>query len=91
MFDKHTFARFKDIFFVCCVFALLETVVYFPYEFGACTNSEVATVFFNFQNVYAFLGILFLAYIAFRFITESKNVRIIFVEYLLGNEKPSNQ
>jgi len=89
LFDKHTFSRFKDIFFICCVFAFLETIVYFPYEFGGCQNYEVAAVFFNFQNVFAFLGILFLGYIGFRFVTESKNVRISFVEVLLGNEKIS--
>ena len=87
LFDKHAFSRVADIFFICCVFAILETIVYFPYEFGACSNADVASVFFNFQNVYAFLGILFLAYIAFRFVIESKNVRIGFVEFLLGNEK----
>jgi len=79
LFDKHTFARFKDIFFICCVFAFLETIVYFPYEFGGCYNPDIASVFFNFQNVYAFLGIFFLAYIAFRFITESKNIRISWI------------
>ncbi len=88
LFDKHTYGRIKDIFFICCVFAFLETIVYFPCEFGGCQDSSVATVFFNFQNVYAFLGLLFLGYIAFRFITESKNVRIGFVEVILGNEKP---
>ena len=86
LFDKHTYSRFKDIFFVCCAFALLETIVYFPYEFGGCRNLKVASVFFNFQNVYAFLGIFFLAYIGFRFVTESKNIRISFVEILLGNK-----
>ena len=87
LFDKHTFSRFKDIFFICCVFAFLETIVYFPYEFGGCQNIDVATVFFNFQNVFTFLGILFLVYLGFRFVTESKNIRIRFVEILLGNEK----
>ncbi len=89
LFDKHTYGRIKDIFFVCCMFTILETIVYFPYEFGACQNASVEVVFFNFQNVYAFLGLLFLAYIAFRFITESKNIRINFVEVILGNEKIS--
>lgn len=89
LFDKHTYARVKDLFFICCVFAFLETIVYFPCEFGGCQNLSVATVFFNFQNVYAVLGLLFLGYIAFRFITESKNIRISFVEVILGNEKLS--
>ena len=87
LFDKHTFSRFGDIFFVCCIFAIFETIVYFPYEFGGCVNPKVATVFFNLQNVFTFFGILFLAYIAFRFVIESKNIRITFVEVLLRNEK----
>lgn len=92
LFDKHTFSRFGDIFFICCIFAILETIIYFPYEFGGCFNPKVAVVFFNMQNVFTFFGILFLAYIAFRFITESKNIRIGFVEILLRNEKlPKNK
>ena len=92
LFDKHTFSRFGDIFFICCIFAILETIVYFPYEFGGCFNTKVASVFFNMQNVFTFFGILFLAYIAFRFIIESKNIRITFVEVLLKNEKlPKNK
>ncbi len=91
LFDKHTYSRVKDLFFICCVFAFLETIVYFPCEFGGCQDASVATVFFNFQNVYAVLGLLFLAYLAFRFITESKNIRISFVEILLGNEKPNKE
>ena len=89
LFDKHTFSRFGDIFFICCIFAIFETIVYFPYEFGGCFNPKVASVFFNMQNVFTFFGILFLAYLAFRFIIESKNIRITFVEVLLRNEKLS--
>ena len=92
LFDKHTFSRIGDIFFVCCIFAIFETIIYFPYEFGGCFNPKVASVFFNMQNVFTFFGILFLAYIAFRFITESKNIRMTFVEVLLRNEKlPKNK
>lgn len=89
LFDSYAFSRTKDLFVVSCAFAFLEAIVYFPCEFGACKDSSVATVFFNFQNVYAVLGIIFLAYIAVRFITESKNIRLTFVEVLLGNEKVS--
>jgi len=92
LFDKHTFSRFGDIFFICCLFAIFETIVYFPYEFGGCFNPRVACVFFNMQNVFTFFGILFLAYLAFRFIIESKNIRVTFVEVLLRNEKlPKNK
>jgi len=85
LFDNHAYARSKDLFFVSCAFAFLETIVYFPCEFGGCQDASVAGVFFNFQNVYAVLGLIFLVYIVFRFITESKNIRISFVEFILGN------
>ena len=87
IFDKETRSRMRDLFIICCAFAVLESVVYFPVEFGACANLDVAVVFFNFQNVYSFLGILFLAYLAFRFILESQNIRLTFIEVLLGNKK----
>lgn len=87
IFDKETRSRMRDLFIICCAFAVLESVVYFPYEFGACFNPNVAVVFFNFQNVYSFLGILFLAYLAFRFILETQNIRLTFIEVLLGNRK----
>lgn len=89
LFDKYAFNRTRDLFTICCVFAILESIVYFPCEFGACIDPEVAVVFFNFQNVFALLGIIFFAYLTFRFVTEVKNIRITFVEMLLGNEKPA--
>lgn len=89
LFDKYTFNRTRDLFVICCVFAILETIVYFPYEFGGCADPDIAAVFFNFQNVYALLGLIFLGYIILRLITEIKNIRLSFVEWLLGNEKPA--
>lgn len=88
VFDKETFNRTKDLFIAACVFTGLETIIYFPFEFGGCVNYDVAKVFFIFQNVYACLGLLFLGWLAFRFITEVKNVKVGFVEAMLGN---SNQ
>lgn len=88
LFDKYTFNRTRDLFTMCCIFAILETVIFFPCEFGACTDPDVAVVFFNFQNVFTLLGLLFFVYLVFRLITEIKNIRITFVEVLLGNEKP---
>ena len=85
--DNETYSRFKDIFVFSCVFAIFETVVYFPYEFGACKNARVETVFFNFQNVFTFLGFLFIAYIAFRLIAEAKNIKFHFIEVMLGSEE----
>lgn len=85
--DKQLFNRTKDFFIASCVLTGLETIVYLPNEFGACKNPNVASVFFNFQNVFTFLGLLLLVWLLFRFLTEYKNIRVHFVEVLLGNEK----
>ena len=85
--DKQLFNRTKDLFFASCVLTSLESIVYLPNEFGACKNPDVAVVFFNFQNVFTLLGLLLLIWLLFRFLTEYQNVRIHFVEVLLGNEK----
>jgi len=85
--DKQLFNRTKDLFITSCVLTGLETIVYLPNEFGACKNPDVATVFFNFQNVFTFLGLVLLVWLLFRFLTEYQNIRIHFVEVLLGNEK----
>ena len=63
----------------------METIVYFPFEFGACVNYNVAKVFLILQNVYSCIALVFLGWLAFRFVTEVKNVKIGFVETMLGS------
>lgn len=87
LLDKYAFNRTRDLFTMCCVLAILESFVFFPCEFGACSDPDVAIVFFNLQNVFTVIGLLFFVYVVFRLITEAKNIRISFVETLLGNEK----
>ena len=82
--DKDAFKRIKDLLFVACGFCLLELIIYFACEYG---YGEILEGFIIYQNIISFLGILFLAYICFRFITEIKNIRISFIEVMLGNEK----
>lgn len=84
--DKSLFSRIKDLFFTACAFCVLEILVYFAFEFG-CADLDVLKGFQVYQNVLTLLGMLFFAYIAFRFITEFKNIRVRFVEIMLGNEK----
>ena len=77
--------------------------VYFAFEFGwidfslieeyVLVNNSLANNalkgFVVYQNILSTLGMLFFAYIAFRFICEVKNKRIKFIEIMLGNEKRS--
>lgn len=82
--NKELFSRIKDLFFVACVFCILELVIYFACEFG---YGESLKGFIVYQNIISFLGLLFLAYVCFRFITEFLNKKIKFIEIMLGNVK----
>lgn len=76
--------RVKDMFIVACVLTVLEFIVYIPVEFGL-SSYNVYRGFMIYQNVLTFIGVLFFAYIAFRFIGELLNVKFSFVEFILGN------
>lgn len=82
--DKDLMKRIKDLFIIACVFCFLELIVYFACEFG---YGERLIGFIVYQNILSFLGLLFLAYTCFRFVTEFRNKKIKFVETMLGNEK----
>ncbi|MBR6779330.1 MAG: hypothetical protein IKM43_04250 [Clostridia bacterium] len=85
--DSFVKNRIKDMFIVACVFAVIEFMVYFVFEFET-GDTAVFEAFWIVQNIYTFLGILFFCYIMFRLFTEIKGVKFGFVEAMLGNEKP---
>ena len=96
--DKQTKSRIMDLFIVCVVFLVLESVVYFALEFGSSSysyltleagvgQSNIFTAMHIYQNVISVLAFLFLAYAVFRLIYEIKGYRFAFVEVLLGNQK----
>lgn len=91
--DKELFKRIKDVFFIACVFCILEIIVFIPFEFSTVSfdysqkGYEILKGFAIYQNVLIFIGILFFAYISFRFITEHLGKKIKFIEIMLGNEK----
>ena len=87
--DKDSFKRIKDLFFIACGFCLLELIVYFAFEFGWDNDFNTLKGFLIYQNILSGLGMLFFAYIAFRFICEANNKKIKFIEIMLGNEKRS--
>ena len=82
--DKTLMKRIKDLFIIACSFCVLELVIYLACEFGYGENIKGFIVY---QNILSFLGILFLAYVCFRFTAEYLNKRFTFIEILLGNEK----
>ena len=82
--NKELFNRIKDILIVACSFCVLELVIYFACEFGAGENLLGFSIY---QNIISILGIFFLGYLSFRFITEYLNKKIKFIEIMLGNEK----
>lgn len=86
--DKEVFKRIKDLFFIACGFCVLELVVYLAFEFGWSTFN-VLKGFIIYQNIITFIGILYFAYICFRFVCDFKNIKIKFIEIMLRNEKRS--
>lgn len=86
--DKGLFSRIKDMFIISGVFCVLELLVYFVFEYNLGTYKTLKG-FSGFQNVLSIFGLLFFAYIAFRFICEMKGKKFKFIEIMLGNEKPS--
>lgn len=84
--DNQTAKRTKDLFIICCVLTILELLVYFVFEYNI-GGFKTKHVFWVFQNIYAFIGILLVGYSCFRFIYEVKNQRFKFIEVILGQEK----
>lgn len=88
MSDKTLWSRIKDLFIIAGVFCVLELLVYFVFEYDLGTYKTLKG-FSGFQNVLSIFGLLFFAYIAFRFVCEMKNKKFRFIEIVLGNEKIS--
>ena len=96
--DPSTRKRFMDIFVLGALILVLEIVIFFALEFGgsniqyliaesAYGQSNIYTAMHVYQNVIACFAFVFLGYTIFRLICEIKNVRIGFVEVILGNQK----
>lgn len=96
--DPATRKRFMDIFVLGAVLLVLEIVIFFALEFGGANiqyliaeaaygTSNIYTAMHVYQNVIACFAFVFLGYTIFRLICEIKNVRIGFVEVILGNQK----
>lgn len=84
--DQYVKNRTKDMFWISVGFTALEFLNYFIFEFNI-GSFDVWRAFVVIQNIYAIIGILFLAYIVFRLISEIKQVKFGIVEAMLGNGK----
>ena len=82
--DSSVRSRTRDLFIASSVFALLEFLVYIVFEFGT-DSIRVYHGFSEFQTFLSIMGLIYLAYIGFRFFTEIKNIRFGFIERILGN------
>ena len=77
--DDFVRARIKDLFILVCVFTFLEFFVFLLLEFDQMDGVQ------NYQMVISILALVFLVYVVFRFVTDLKDIRIGFVEKMLGN------
>lgn len=84
--DKIAFNRCKDLFFIACGFTVLESIMYFAIDFNIGSFNSL-NGFLVYQNILSILGFIYFAYIAFRFILEYKNIKLSFIEFILGNQK----
>lgn len=82
--DDFIRARIKDLFILVCVFTFLEFFVFLLLEFDLITYDKMDGVQ-NYQMVISLLAMVFLVYVVFRFVTDLKDIRIGFVEKMLGN------
>ena len=85
--DEHVSNRTKELFWASVAFACIEFLLYFFIEFGIA-RGRFYNVLDILQHVFTGISLLVFAYVIFRYITEMKNVKITFVEIILGNEKP---
>ena len=88
--DKDLIKRTKDLFIIACIFCFLEFFVYFIFEFNI-GNFDTFENTIGYQSVLSLLGFIYFVYTAFRFVLELKNIRIKFIEVMLGNEKFSTK
>ena len=76
------------MFVVSAVFTFLELILFLVVEIFNTELSAGTIKGFNvYQSVLSFLGLIYFAYIVFRFICEVKGKKFNFIEIILGNVK----
>ncbi len=84
--DNFVKSRIKDLFIISSVFVFLEFFVYFLIEF-ALINYDGIVGMQRYQMIISILAFIFLIYITFRFILDLKDIKISFIETMLGNKE----
>lgn len=86
--DREIKTRTLDLFVASGVFAVLEFVLFMALEICNVSLTYGAIKGFSvYQSVLSVLGILYFAYVVFRFICDAKGKRFAFIETMLGNRK----
>lgn len=84
--DEEHKKRFGDLFILIAIEFLMFIILFFAYDFNlnGITNKFPLLM----RNICAIYSLLALGYVIFRYISEIKDKRYKFVEYLLGNYVP---
>jgi len=84
--DEERKKRFGDIFALITIEILMLIVLFFAYDFNinGITNDFPLVM----RNICAIYSIIAEAYTIFRYVSEVKGKKYIFVEYMLGNYVP---
>ncbi len=84
--DEENKKRFGDIFVLITLEFLMLIVLFFAFDFNIeGMANEFPLVM---RNICAIYSILALGYVIFRYISEVKGRKYVFVEYILGNYTP---
>lgn len=84
--DENIKKRFGDIFVLVVLEFIMFIVLFFAYDFNlnGITNNFPLIM----RNICAIYSMMALGYVLFRYISEIKGKKYIFVEYILGNYTP---
>ena len=86
--DKFVASRIRDIFIISAVFLSLEFIMYFVLELGIVSvYSNAFNGFAVYQAILSCFGIVFFIYTMFRFLIDLKEIKLSFIETMLGNNK----
>ena len=84
--DETNKKRFGDILVLIILEFLMFIVLFFAYDFNL--NGITSKFPMIMRNICAIYSLFAIAYVLFRYISEIKGVKYVFVEYMLGNYTP---
>ena len=84
--DEQNKKRFGDIFILITIEFVILIVLFFAYDFNIHGMANEFPLVM--RNICAIYSMLALGYVVFRYISEIKGKKYVFVEYMLGNHTP---